>query len=500
MNKSILSLFCLLINFPLLCVGQQIFENEDLTATVVEPGVTVLETRDKTTLYLVEGDSEALLIDTGTDIKDLDKIIGQITNKPYRVVATHGHYDHVGNVDFFKEFYMHPADNELDTEAIKNYKGIIHPLADGDVFDLGQRKVKVVHTPGHTPGSVSLVDYENGMAFTGDAFGSGQLWMQLNPQVDFSNLIESTGKMIEEMSDNGIEKLYVGHYPYLKKPLDISYLVDVNIAARMIDEGEIEGATRFDDKAMVMRHGNAEIVFLPEVAGKKTRKRQNVLFKFDDLHYGDNGEVVPPHWYLLFDYIKENNLPTNIGIIGYSLDGEYPEFFNLVKDLNRYPNIEFWSHGYHERLSLDEPGEFETDLDTQKRAVWLTDSLAKTNLDITLRGWGPHWTDCNQFTDEALSTVPDIRMIFSHPTLHEFKYYDGKVLEPNLEMEYPFFNPVYDLFIVNYLGKWRNLDTFFLQGHPNEWTEERWEEFKKIHGRLKDDNANFITISEYIDL
>lgn len=95
----------------LLCLGSRaanpVFENEDLTASVIEPGVTVLETADKTTLYLVEGDSAAVLIDTGTKIKDLDRIVSRLTDKPMKVLATHGHPDHIGNIHYFPEVYMH---------------------------------------------------------------------------------------------------------------------------------------------------------------------------------------------------------------------------------------------------------------------------------------------------------------------------------------------------------------------------------------------------------
>lgn len=212
--------------------NKPVFSNADLTATRIEPGVIVLETSDKTTLYLVEGDSAAVLIDTGTSIADLDKVVARITSKPVRVVATHGHIDHVGNIRFFPEFYMHPADTVIDIPPLKEYRGRILPIADGDRFELGGRTLEVVHTPGHTPGSVTLVDYANHMAFSGDAFGSGQLWMQVPPQVSFATLIESCGRMIEIMAERGVDKLYVGHYPYLKCPLGIDYMIDVDLAAR----------------------------------------------------------------------------------------------------------------------------------------------------------------------------------------------------------------------------------------------------------------------------
>ena len=248
----------------LLCVAsmtvhaiQPKFSNADLTATEIEPGVIVLETSDKTTLYLVEGDSAAILIDTGTSIADLDKIVAKLTQKPFHVVATHGHPDHIGNIRFFPEFYMHPADTVLTTPQLKEYNGRILPIVEGDRFELGGRTLEVVHTPGHTPGSITLIDYANHMAFTGDAFGSGQLWMQLQPQIPFITLIESCGRMIEIMAEKGVDKLYVGHYPYLKRPLGIDYLIDINLAARAIDSGDTSSATQFGDSALLLKQGTA---------------------------------------------------------------------------------------------------------------------------------------------------------------------------------------------------------------------------------------------------
>ncbi|MDO4319888.1 MAG: MBL fold metallo-hydrolase [Bacteroidales bacterium] len=477
---------------------QPVFENSDLTATVIGPGVTVLETTDKTTMYLVEGDSAALLIDTGTSVAGLDNIVARLTDKPYRVVATHGHYDHIGNVSCFDSFYMHEADLELGSELLRGYCGKVLPLADGQVFDLGNRRLEVVHTPGHTPGSVVLVDYGNHMAFTGDAFGSGQLWMQLQPQVGFDALVESCGKMIEIMAEHGVDKLYVGHYPYLKKTLGVDYLVDVDIAARMIDQGDDASATHFGEDARLLRNGSAEIVYLPDVAGKKTLKRRKVLLKLDDVHYGEGNDAVPPRWNRLLDYLTANGLRANLGIIGYSLEAGRPDYIKWLQDVNSIDGIEFWNHGYHNRTGLDEPGEFEGDYDSQYRALHLTDSLAIANAGITLRAWGPHWTDCNADTDRALATVESLDMIFGHHTIPVLHYFKGKVMQPGLQIEYPYHNPVYAEFIVNYLGKYRNDEIFYLQGHPNSWDDTRWHEFEQIIERLRSDGIEFLNISQYV--
>ncbi len=478
--------------------AEPVFSNEDLAATVIEPGVTVLETSDKTTLYLVEGDSAAVLIDTGTSIKNLDKIVERLTSLPLKVLLTHGHPDHAGNISPFSEIYMHHADTVLDTRALKEYKGRILPLAEGDSFQLGNRRIDVAHIPGHTPGSVAFIDYANGMAFTGDAFGSGQLWMQLLPQIPMSTLIESCGRMIELMAAKGVNKLYVGHYPYLKRPLDIDYLTDVNITARMIDAGDTSASAPFGNDARILRHGTAEIVYRPEVAGIKTLKPKTLLLKLDDVHYGKGTQAVPPRWERLVSYIVENGIHANLGIIGFSLDSDRNDYFDWLRRTAAIEGIEFWNHGYNNRMGMDEQGEFETSFDNQQRVLHLTDSLATAKAGLHLRAWGPHWTDCNQYTDSALSTLKSLELIFAHPTQPEISLYKGVAIPFNLEMEYPFHNPVYRQFLINYLGRWRNIDTFYLQGHPNSWDDARWQEFKKIIQRLQADGVQFLTISEYL--
>ena len=97
----------------------QVFQNSELTITKLEDNMWVIETNDKTTMYLVEGTQKAMLIDTGTKIEKLDSIISLITKKPLVVVITHAHSDHAGNIKFFKEIWMHPADTFVSHHSLK---------------------------------------------------------------------------------------------------------------------------------------------------------------------------------------------------------------------------------------------------------------------------------------------------------------------------------------------------------------------------------------------
>lgn len=92
-------------------------------------------------LYLVEGEEKALLIDTGTRIPNLDKIVATLTDKPIMVALTHLHGDHAGSAGCFSEVWV----NSNDTVLISGqnvYNGTINYLADGEIIDLGMRRTR----------------------------------------------------------------------------------------------------------------------------------------------------------------------------------------------------------------------------------------------------------------------------------------------------------------------------------------------------------------------
>lgn len=160
-------------------------------------------------LYLIEGSERAILLDAGTKIKDLDKIVAGITSKPVTLIATHVHPDHTGEaINYFPEIYINAADMVNVAEMMPDYKGEIKYLKDGEVIDLGGREIEVIFTPGHTPGSTTFMDRTAGYGFSGDAFGSGNLLLTTN----FSTLLLSCQRISEYMEKHNIKKLYPGHY------------------------------------------------------------------------------------------------------------------------------------------------------------------------------------------------------------------------------------------------------------------------------------------------
>jgi len=247
--------------------SQSVFKNNDLEISKLEDHMWVIETTDKTTMYLIEGTKKALLIDTGTKCEKLDEVVRQITKKPLQVVITHAHGDHAGNIRFFDEIFLHPADTVL---LDKTYKGKIHFIQDGYVFDLGGKEIEVSHMPAHTPGSIVLLDKQAGSCYSGDAFGSGQVWLQLRPYAPMQTYVNSCKKM-EKLMDGGITKIYCGHYPYVKKAYDKAYIIEMRTLAEALVKGTAPEAKPHPQKVsigsenpMMTTLGGATIVYDPE--------------------------------------------------------------------------------------------------------------------------------------------------------------------------------------------------------------------------------------------
>ena len=188
-------------------------------------------------LYLVEGANRAILIDAGTRIADLDKIVASITSKPVTLVATHVHPDHTGSaINYFPELWISPGDTVNIPAMMADYKGVVRFLKDGEVLDLGDRQIEVVFTPGHTPGSVTFVDTKAGYGFSGDSFGSGNLLLF----VDFSTLIASCEKMDRAIEKYNIRQLYPGHFMGLN-PETPQRIKDMITLSKDIMSGKVKG-------------------------------------------------------------------------------------------------------------------------------------------------------------------------------------------------------------------------------------------------------------------
>ena len=223
------------------------------------------------------------------------------------------------------------------------------------------------------------------------------------------------------------------------------------------------------------------------------------VLKLDDVVAGGRGQVVPPRWQRVADYLEGKKIKSSMGVIGFSLVDDNPAYFKWITDRAERGYIEFWNHGFRQRLASDEFGEFEGSYgyEEQLQALRLTDRLATEKLGLKMSVWGPHWSGTNEHTDRALAQVPQIRMTFGYPP--KVEHYKGFVFRKKIDIEYPTHNPDFEAFLKAYQSKKNSLDSFYLQGHPDSWDETRWENFVKIIEFLQTENVRFVTPSELYD-
>ena len=224
-----------------------------------------------------------------------------------------------------------------------------------------------------------------------------------------------------------------------------------------------------------------------------------VVLKLDDVVVGGKERIVTERWQRVADYLEGKKIKSSMGIIGDSLVDDNPAYFQWIADRAKRGDVEFWNHGFHQRTQDDEFGEFEGNHDEQEQLLALrrTETLAKEKLGLNLGVWGPHWSGTNEHTDRALAQMPQILMTFGYPP--KVEHYQGFVFRNRLDMEYPTHNPDFEAFKKNYEARKSSFDCFYMQGHPNSWDENRWENFVKIIEFLEAENVRFVTPSELLN-
>ncbi len=171
-----------------------------------------------------EKTKDAVVIDPGDDAGDILKIIRERSFKVRYIVNTHGHFDHVGANKAVKdatgaELLIHEGDAPMLATAPRQSAAFgmfsaSSPPADrhvkhGDVIAAGEVFLKVLHTPGHTPGGISLL--EHGIVFTGDALFAGSIGRTDLPGGDLTTLLRSIRANLMTLPDD--TKVFSGHGP-----------------------------------------------------------------------------------------------------------------------------------------------------------------------------------------------------------------------------------------------------------------------------------------------
>jgi glyoxylase-like metal-dependent hydrolase (beta-lactamase superfamily II) len=190
---------------------------------------------EETHCYLLLGSNQAVLIDTGLGVSNIRRVVDSLTELPVLVVTTHAHWDHIGGHGLFDDIAVHEADAKwlaggfpvsissirsnlmrkpcdfpkaFDIKGYQIFQG--NPtriLKDGDVIDLGDRQLTVIHTPGHSPGHICLYEIERGYLFSGDLIYKGCLdaFYPSTSPVDFMNSVHRIRTL-------QVQKLLPGHH------------------------------------------------------------------------------------------------------------------------------------------------------------------------------------------------------------------------------------------------------------------------------------------------
>lgn len=127
--------------------------------------------------FLIQGTKRAILLDTGAQDCNLPELIKTITDLPVLVIHTHGDGDHTANSHYFSDVYAHPNEFDVIRRFIPNPTFKLHPITKDTSFDLGERILKVIEAPGHTPGSICLLDKTNRILFSGDTLSYGPVFL-----------------------------------------------------------------------------------------------------------------------------------------------------------------------------------------------------------------------------------------------------------------------------------------------------------------------------------
>jgi glyoxylase-like metal-dependent hydrolase (beta-lactamase superfamily II) len=184
--------------------------------------------------YLIKGLYKNVLIDPGTkaNFTRLVQAVGSVGLKVsdiQMVICTHEHYDHIGGIGFFYETAIIAADRFAATKIELEDEYVIHAAVHGEesiktkiniwlenrmLFDFGNYKLKVLHTPGHTSGCICLYEPFKRFMFTGDTLFANGVISKISDSGSFGDYINS----LERLATYRTRRMFPGHGVICENP------------------------------------------------------------------------------------------------------------------------------------------------------------------------------------------------------------------------------------------------------------------------------------------
>jgi glyoxylase-like metal-dependent hydrolase (beta-lactamase superfamily II) len=161
--------------------------------------------------WVIGDDEEVIVVDPGEDAAPVLEMVGD--REILAVICTHGHAAHSGAAPALAErdeapVALHPRDRLAWREAHRDVLPEIEMEQDG-AFEVADVTLEVLHTPGHTPGSVSIYCEDLGVVFTGDALGAGGPCPHEGEYPDFAGQLSAIGS--ELLTLPGTTRVLPGH-------------------------------------------------------------------------------------------------------------------------------------------------------------------------------------------------------------------------------------------------------------------------------------------------
>jgi glyoxylase-like metal-dependent hydrolase (beta-lactamase superfamily II) len=204
------------------------------------------------------GNENALLVDSCCGNDNILETCRNITDKEIVLLNTHGDDDHTGGNAHFKKTLMHPAEYAWYYEESPELANGTPPEAiwDGASIDIGGRNFEVIHIPGHTPGSIALIDRKNKVLVAGDS-------VSLAPVFIFShvrNIRAYAASMVKLLTfAEDIDVIYASHGPMEVAPSQIGKQLT---AAQKLMAGELTGKEPpFELPALVYEYDGAAFFY-----------------------------------------------------------------------------------------------------------------------------------------------------------------------------------------------------------------------------------------------
>jgi glyoxylase-like metal-dependent hydrolase (beta-lactamase superfamily II) len=188
-------------------------------------------------IWHLRGRDRDLLVDSGWGVVSLREHIPLVSERPLVAVASHTHFDHIAGHHEFEERWVHRAEASIlarptrestlaEPYAMDEAFDVLPPLPyasttycpkaapatrvleDGDVVDLGDRVLEVIHTPGHSPGGIALFERATGILFSGDIVYDGPL-IEGCPGANAADYVRSMRRLLELP----VRVTHGGHFP-----------------------------------------------------------------------------------------------------------------------------------------------------------------------------------------------------------------------------------------------------------------------------------------------